>query len=248
MKKKMMTQKKYMLMTGLCLLMTGVGFAQNNDNDDEPVKKIEVFGRAEREITPDEIYFSITLKEYLGDDKKKVPIDKLERELYNAVRKIGVAEEDFQIENVFGYNYDRYWRDKKKDREDFLAQKQYRIKFAELNNINRLFEYLDPKGIQSANISEYSHSKIEEYRRDLKIEALRNAKEKADYLLDGIDEDRGEVLEIQEVNNGYQPPVMYKARNMAMMDSAESGMMESPDIDFQKIKIESEVRAIFRIR
>ncbi|WPP52377.1 SIMPL domain-containing protein [Catalinimonas niigatensis] len=233
------------MLTGVCLLATGMSFAQTNK--EEFIKKIEVYGRAEREVTPDEIYFSITLKEYLNDNKQKVEIDKLERELYNAVRKIGIRDEDFQIENVFGYNQDWYPRDKKKDREDFLAQKQYRIKFIELDKINRLFEYLDPKGIQQANISEYSHSQIEQYRRDLKIEALRNAKEKADYLLTGIGENRGEVLEVQEINNGYQPPIMYKARNMAMMESADSGAMDSPSIDFQKIKIESEVRAVFRI-
>ncbi|WP_277481045.1 SIMPL domain-containing protein [Catalinimonas alkaloidigena] len=225
-------------------MISGVSLAQN---DQEMVKKIEVYGSAKKEITPDEIYFSITMKEYIGEDKAKVSIEKLERELYNAVRKIGIPEEDFQIENVYGYNYNWYPWNKKKDREDFLAQKQYRIKFSELDKINRLFAYLDPKGIQNANISEYSHSQIEQYRRDLKIEALRNAKEKADYLLEGIDERRGEVLEVQEVNNnGYQPPVMYKARNMAMMESADSGA-QAPSIDFQTIEIEAEVRAVFRI-
>ncbi|MFP4091182.1 MAG: SIMPL domain-containing protein [Cyclobacteriaceae bacterium] len=242
----MMNSSRILSTLLIILSCTGLSLAQSPSG--EPVKKIEVYGSAEEEITPDEIYFSITLKEYLNDDKKKIEIDKLERELYNAVRKIGIAEEDFQIENVFGYNYDWQWRDKKKDRQDFLAQKQYRIKFAELDKINRLFAYLDPKGIQSANISGYSHSRIEEYRRELKIKALRNAREKADYLLEGIDEQRGEVLEVQEINQDYQPPVYYKARGMAMMESADAAMMESPEIDFQKIKIKSEVRAVFRIQ
>ncbi|WKN30135.1 SIMPL domain-containing protein [Porifericola rhodea] len=241
-----MNNNKFFGLVALFVLMAGVGQAQSTQ-DKELVKKIEVYGKAEKEIIPDEIYFSVTLKEYIGDDKRKVEIDKLERELYNAVRKIGVAEEDFQIENVFGYNYDQYWRNKKKDREDFLAQKQYRVKFENLNNINRLFEYLDPKGIQHANISEYSHSQIERYRRELKVEALRNAKEKAEYLLLGIDEKRGEVLEVQEMDNDYQQPVMYKARSMAMMDMAESGGMQAPQIDFQTIKIKYEVRAVFKI-
>lgn len=238
-----MIKLKYINTLILSLLISGVSFAQDKQ---EMVKKIEVHGSAKKEIIPDEIYFSITMKEYIGEDKTKVSIDKLERELYNAVRKIGVAEEDFQIENVYGYNRDWYPWNKKKDKEDFLAQKQYRIKFSELDKINRLFAYLDPKGIQSANISEYSHSQIEQYRRELKVEALRNAKEKADYLLEGIDERRGEVLEVQEINNGYQPPVMYKARNMAMMESADAGV-QAPNIDFQTIEIEAEVRAVFRI-
>jgi uncharacterized protein YggE len=240
-----MNTVKYILTALLAGCISSLAIAQ--DRDQAIIKKIEVFGSAEKEVTPDEIYFSITLKEYLNEDKQKVNIDKLERELYNAVRKIDIPEEDFQVENVFGYNYDNYWRDKKKDRQDFLAQKQYRIKFSELDKINRLFAYLDPKGIQSANISGYSHSRIEQYRRDLKIEALRNARDKAEYLLEGIGEERGEVLEVQEMNQDYQPPVMYKARGMAMMESADAAMMASPDIDFQKIKIKSEVRAVFRI-
>lgn len=242
----MMNPSRFLAVALLILTYSGHSLAQAQGN--EAIKKIEVYGSAAEEITPDEIYFSITLKEYLNDDKKKVGIDKLERELYNAVRKIDIPEEDFQIENVFGYNYDWQWRNKKKDRQDFLAQKQYRIKFAELDKINRLFAYLDPKGIQSANISGYSHSRIEEYRRELKIRALRNAREKAEYLLAGIDEQKGEVLEVQEINNNYQPPVYYKARGMAMMESADASAMNSPEIDFQKIKIKSEVRAVFRIQ
>lgn len=229
------------------LMLTFFSAAQAQNNADQIVKKIEVYGSAEKEITPDEIYFSITLKEYLDDSKQKVSIDKLERELYNAVRKIGIAEEDFQIENVFGYNYDWQWRDKKKEREDFLTQKQYRIKFTELDKINRLFAYLDPKGIQRANISEYSHSRIEAYRRELKIEALRDAREKASYMLEGIGEARGEVLEVQEVGQNNAPPVYYQARGMAMAESADAMMMKAPDIEFQKIKLESKVRAVFRI-
>ena len=239
----MKTITQYILI-GL-LLSTFHTSAHAQTSASETVKKIEVYGSAEEEVTPDEIFFSITLKEYLNDDKKKVSIDKLERELYNAVRKIDIPEEDFQIENVFGYNYDWQRRDKKEGRQDFLAQKQYRIKFGELDKINRLFAYLDPKGIQNANISGYSHSSIEQYRRGLKIQALRNAREKAEYLLEGIDEKRGEVLEVQEINQNNQPPVYYKARGMAMMES--NAAMSAPEIDFQKIKIESKVRAVFRI-
>ena len=241
--------KKIIPYTLIGLLLTALyGHAQAQQQNSELVKKTEVFGSAEKEITPDEIYFSITLKEYIDEDKDKMGIDKLEQKLYNAVRKIDIPEEDFQIQNVFGYNYDRYWRDKKKERNDFLAQKQYRIKFTELNKINRLFEYLDPKSIQNANVSGFSHSRIEQYQSELKIEALRNASEKARTLLAGIGEEKGEVLQIQEIGQNSRPPTLYReARGMAMNEMMEADMAASPNIDFQKIKIKSEVRAVFRI-
>ena len=238
----------YRVLTLAALLIAStVSHAIAQTTEDQPmVKKIEVYGEAEQEVTPDEIYFSITLKEYTDDDKKKVGIDKLERDLYAAVKKIGVKEENFMIENVSGYNYDWY-RKKKPQREEFLASKKYVIKFSDLNQTNELLSGLDAKGIQSTNVDRYEHSKIEQYRKDLKVKALKNAKEKAAYLLQGIDETLGGVLEIQEIDTREgQPPVYYQARSMAM---ASAEMDDAPpEIDFQKIKLSFRVRAVFEIQ
>lgn len=228
----------------LVTFSTNYGLAQTN----QPMtKKIEVYGQAEEEITPDEIYFSITLKEYQNDNKEKVKIDQLERALFKTVKELGIEEEDFRIENVYGYNYDWY-RKKKPQREEFLASKEYSIKFSDLNQVNELLASLDAKGIQSTNVDRYSHSKIEQYRKDLKIKALQNAKEKAGYLLQGLDERLGGILEVQEIDTGNEaPPVYYRqARGMAMTsaDMAEP----SPEIDFQKIKLSFRMRAVFEIQ
>lgn len=231
----------------MILLLAGsinYGFAQT----EQPMtKKIEVYGQAEEEITPDEIYFSITLKEYQNDNKEKVTIEQLERSLYKTVKELGIQEEDFRIENVYGYNYDWYQK-KKPQREEFLASKEYSIKFDDLNQVNELLSSLDAKGIQSTNVDRYSHSKIEQYRKDLKIKALKDAKEKAGYLLQGIEEQLGGILEVQEIDTGGDaPPVYYReARGMAM---ASADMAEaSPEIDFQKIKLSFRIRAVFEIQ
>ncbi len=233
----------------IAVALAGYAMAQSNDQDSKPekeddvVRKIEVYGSAEREVTPDEIHFTITLKEYQGSDNKKVSIDKLERDLYDAVGKMGIDKEDFQVMDVAGYNYDWYRKGKKQERENFQATKQYNITFKDLNEINKLFEYLDPKSIQSTNISGYSHSDIDKINNDLKIEALKNARQKAASLLGGIDEKLGEVIEVQEIDNGYQPPVMY-ARSMAM---AQSDADSQPQIDFKKMELKAQVRTVFRI-
>ena len=214
-------------------------------DDDQPMtRKIEVYGTAEEEVVPDEIYFSISLKEYQDANKKKVSIDKLERDLYNAVQKIGIPQEDLRIENVASYNYDWYREDTVK-RKEFLASKEYQIKLSDLNKVNELLSSLAPKGIQSTNIDRYDHSQIEQYRRDLKIKALRDAKEKATYLLQGIDAQIGPVLEIQEIDTeGNQPPIYYReSRAMAMSADDEA----APQIESQKIKLRFQVRAVFEI-
>lgn len=238
----------YPVLTVVALLLIGTTNIVNAQTEDTPmVKKIEVYGQAEEEVTPDEIYFSITLKEYQDKDQDKITINQLEKGLYAAVQKIGVAEENLRIENVSGYNYDWY-RKKKPQREAFLASKEYQIKFSDLNQVNELLSSLDAKGIQSTNVDRYSHSNIEQYRRDLKIKALKNAKEKAAYLLGGIDEQLGGIIEIQEIDTeGGSPPVYYReARSMAM--SSADASEAAPAIDFQKIELKFRVRAVFGIQ
>ena len=94
-------------------------------------KKISVSGSAEMEVTPDIIYLSISLKEYLKDNnsKKKVEITTLENQLFNAVQKAGLDKENLTINNLSSYNY----ATEKKKNPDFLASKQYRLKVTDLN-------------------------------------------------------------------------------------------------------------------
>jgi hypothetical protein len=69
------------------------------------VKKIEVTGEAEMEVTPNEISFRITLKEYL-DGRKKVEMDELESQLVKSIKSEGFSESDLTVEGIYGYNWD----------------------------------------------------------------------------------------------------------------------------------------------
>jgi len=205
-------------------------------------KKIEVSGSAEAEVSPDIIYIAISLKEYFKDsnNKKKVEIEELERQLQSAVLKAGIPQENFMINNITSYNN---WWNKKKG-SDFLASKQYRIKLSDLNKFNEIMSAIDPKGLESSNIENYEYSKIESLKKELKIKALQNAKEKAIYLTQSIGASLGGPLEIQEINNEPQGERMIYAKVM-MSDSLDEKM---PEIDFKKIKLNFQIRAIFEIK
>jgi uncharacterized protein YggE len=215
---------------------TGTVFAQAVDLR----RKIEVSGTAEQEVTPDIINVSISLQEYLNG-KTKVTIDQLENQLEGAVKDAGIAKEDFTVNNVSAWN-NTY---NKKKTPDFLASKQYMIKFRDLNKYNQIINKIDPKGIQSTNIESYDYSKINDLKRDLKIKALLAAKEKATYLLSSINEKVGDAISITEVDNGVTynspRPVMFKSLVANANAPAES------DIDFKAIKLSFQVNAVFEI-
>jgi len=214
--------------------LTYTTFAQTVDMR----RKIEVTGTAEQEVTPDIIYVSVALQEYM-DGKKKITIDQLEQQLEDAVKDAGIAKEDFTINNMSAWNITY----QKKKAPDFLASKQYTIKFRDLNKFDQILSKVDPKGIQSTNIDSYDYSKMPDLKKQLKIQALLAAKDKATYLLAAINEHLGDAISINETDNSgsqvAQP--MFANRVMKYNAAPES------DIDFKKIKLSFTVDAVFEI-
>lgn len=225
---------KKLLLLATALAFTCSTFAQSVDLR----RKIEVSGTAEQEVTPDIINVSISLQEYMNG-KNKVTIDVLENQLENAVQEAGIPKDDFTINNLSAYN--NYYQ-KKKD-PDFLAAKQYSIRFHDLDKFNRVLSGVDPKGIQSTNIDSYDYSKITELKHDLKIQALLAAKDKATYLLNSIGEKLGGVIDITEVDNGNNQGFI---ANRAVLFNAKAPVADS-DIDFKKIKLSFQINAVFEI-
>ena len=206
-------------------------------------KKISVSGNAEAEVTPDIIYLSISLKEYLKDNnsKKRVEITTLENQLVDAIQKAGIPKENLMINNISSYNTVT----EKKKNPEFLVSKQYRLKVTDLNKWNAIMASIDPKGIAYTNIESYDYSKLEALKKELKIKALKAAKEKASYMVEALGNKLGSVLDIQEINNEIFPQQNYRS-NMMMKASAD--LAESaPEIDFKKIKLNYVVNTIFEI-
>lgn len=235
-----MIQMKKLTFALALLLITFAGFAQTIDTR----RKIEVNGSAEAEVTPDILYVTIALKEYFRDsaNKKRVEIEELERQLQAAVIAAGVPRENFTINNVSSYN----WTWEKKKDPGFLARKQYSIKLTDLSKFNQLISAVDQKGIESSGIERYDYSGIEALKKQLKTKALQAAKDKAVYLAEAIGEKAGNALEVQELNNESYPQPVYRAANTMMKTEMMDQAM--PDIDFRKIKLNYQMRAVFELK
>ncbi|TWI99975.1 hypothetical protein JN11_02391 [Mucilaginibacter frigoritolerans] len=227
---------KKLILVAAFVACTGLAFAQSVDLR----RKIEVSGTAEQEVTPDIINVSISLQEYI-DGKNKVTIDQLENQLEGAVKDAGVTKDDFTINNLSAYN-NTY---QKKKNPDFLASKQYLIRLRDLNKYNQIISKIDPKGIQSTGIDSYDYSKIDELKNELKLKALLSAKQKATFLLNGINEKLGDAISITEIDNGNSipgPRVMFRAAAMST-----NNVPQDSDIDFKKIKLSFQINAVFEI-
>jgi uncharacterized protein YggE len=236
--------KKFLTLIALFGMLTAVNAQTNNM---ENTRRVATRGYAEKEITPDIVYLSISLKEYYqdGNTKKKVAIDQLEKQLFDAAMKNGVRKEDFTVQNIYSYNV----ADKKKNNE-LLQARQYRIKVADLKKLNTMLEEVDARGLQSTNISGYDHSQKREIEKELKTLAVRDARTNAEILAAADAENVGKVILINDNSsfnwNEIAPqPRMYamKASN-AEMDSTNNGL----DLEVRPIKLTCNIDAVFELK
>lgn len=213
-------------------------------------RTINVNGSAEMEVVPDEIYVHVHLKEYEKKGSGKISIDKIKSDFLAQLRQIGIPDSAISIASYEGSDGTIWWKRKKKDPQMF-ASITYQLKLNSSARVDQVVNLLDDDATQNFQIVRTSHSKILEYRKQLKIAAVKAAKEKAQYLAAAIDEQVGPAISVQEpadVSIVYARPNVYG--NM-MLENAKLDMETVADAqgpDFKKIKLKFEVNAVFALK
>jgi uncharacterized protein len=248
--------KKTIFSLTFCLLFFGTINAQNKTEH-----SVKVIGTAEMEIVPDEIYMSVTLKEYTKD-KKKFTIEELEKSLVNYLEKITLADKkDIKMNNM-----DAYIISVKRKNKDEIITKSYEVKFKNSQQVYQLYSVMDSLGINRAYVNKYSHSKMDEYKKQIKINAIVAAKEKAGYLMNAIGEKAGKAISVDEKsglvtlidgreserNRNYYSNNSYSQSHMNVRFlGGEDDLISSEDsssIGNKTIKITYEIEAEFEIQ
>lgn len=232
----------------LIALITTISMVTAQSINVESSRKVATKGYAEREVTPDIAYLSISLKEFYmdGNTRKKVFIETLEKQLYDAAMEIGVKKEDFTIQNVYSYNYNT-----KKKGNELLQARQYRIKVSNLNGLHAMMDKVDPFGIQSMSINGYDHSQKREIEKELKTAAVKDARQNAEILAAADSQSVGKVLVIND-NSSFNFSDHIPVREFAMMAKTAGadmvGQSESLDIDIRPIKLTCYIDAVFELK
>ncbi len=222
-------------------------FAQNSPNPYP--RTITVNGSAEMEIVPDEIYVQVDLKEYEKKGQGKMTIDKIRQNFLTAVRSLGLPDSSLVIAGYDGANGDPWWRKKNKLKDELYSSITYQVKLRSSAQVDQLVDKLDNAATQNFFIQRTSHSKLTEFRKNLKVQAVKAAKEKAGYLAEAINENIGVAVTINEPNEYYQPYYGNMASNRMMKaEMDQQGAPDQPQADFKKIKIKYDVNVVFALK
>lgn len=199
---------------------------------------IEVNGVAEKEIAPNEIYLSITINE--RDSKGKISIDEQQRDMVAVLKKLGVkpAEQLKMLDLTSSYF----------KRGNALAKAQYELKLTSAVEVTRVWHALDELGISQVTVQKVSHTDIETFKKEVRADAMRAARDNARALAEAIDQKAGKCFWIAD----YSSPVKttfavanMKARGVMEESVSFDAMVEEEGLEFQTINLQHRVQAKF---
>jgi hypothetical protein len=234
-------------------------------------KLITVTGSAEMSIEPDEVELSITIY----SDRSN--FEKHEKELTEVCKKHGIPETQLNFKHNLGTNDWYHWYWWWYYRNSSALSQTYKLKINSKLNFLDLVKDLNKTWVQNISISSTTNKDLQTYRKEVKKEAMRMAKEKATYLLEAVDEKVGSLISVEEVNadkndkqfNGRYHPYYYwdnpfyngngggmnsnsSMSSNSVINSGSSGSGASNDNSgiggLSKIKLRYEVKAVFEIK
>lgn len=225
--------KKILLLVSIVAAMTFSVSAQEKNFID--VNYVEITGRAEMEVTPDEIYLNITINQ--ADSRRT--LQQREQEMMRALRDIGI---DLEKNLTVG--------DMASDLQTFLLRrntvqttKTYQLKVNGATQLAAVFNVLSREGISDASITRVDVSNIAELRDEVRVMAIKAAQRNAATLSGAIGQSTGRAIFIQDY--GYTSRPFSNAVFARSAMSAEAASLDVPDLEFQKVKIEYSVMVRF---
>ena len=204
------------------------------------VPQISVSGEGKIKVIPDEATITVAV-ENSGKDATEVKKlnDATVEKVLKAIKQAGIAPADFQSQRVnlnknYDYNTKKY---------SYVANQMISIHLKDLKKYDKLMMDLVDSGINNIQGVAFQSSKIKEFERQARKEAMLNAKEKAtDYVSVLAGQKVGKALLISENSaTNYPRPQVYAMKSMAM----ESDSMPRETLAIGEIEIIATINVSF---
>ena len=232
---------KRLKLTALLVLTFLVGQTQTKNFIDQPY--IEVLGSADTLVTPNEIFIRILLSE--KDTRDRVSIEDLEIKMVNALKALGLdAEKDLTTADMSS-NFKFHVLKSK----DLIKTKLYTLKVIDAVTASQVFIKLEELGISNTSIDRVDHSNLENIKNTMRTNAIVDAKARAIALTKSLNQTVGSAIHIVDVENinqqlqGRMPGIQIRG-----VSSLQGNFSELPKIEFEKIKISSNISAKFILK
>ncbi len=202
---------------------------------------IEVNGNADTLVTPNEIYIRIFISE--KDTKDKISSEDMERKMVKALKSLGLNTEKDLTTSDMSSNFKNYLLKNK----DVLKSKQYMLKVTDAVMATRVLIGLEDIDIANTSIDHVDHSDLENLKNIMRSRAIENAKSRATALTKPLNQLVGLAIHISDNENFYANRMQQQEIGIAY-SMATKNTEELPQIEFEKIRIVSNINAKFILK
>ena len=222
----------------LSFLICSLAFGQTKNFIDQPY--LETTAKVDSLVTPDQIYLSIYIHE--GEDRNRTSLEKQERTMANVLENLGIdLKKQLKVDNLAS-NYKKYFL----KRKNVLKSKSYTLEVYDAMTAGKVLIGLESEGISNVRLIKTAYSKIETLKLELKSKAILKAQQQAKALTTPLNQQLGKAIYIND--KFYSRPYYNNMNIMARAEYAMAEAAETPiDIEFSKIKVESEISVRFII-
>jgi uncharacterized protein len=204
---------------------------------------IEVTGKAEMQIVPDLIGLKILLSE--KDLRNKVSMNEMEKKMTDKFQEIGIdVKKDLSVGDLVSS-----LESKLLSKNEIILSKEYRLIVHDAKTAGKVLVELEKLGVSNVSVSLLDHSKMKEYRKEIKINAIKVAKDHAMSLAQAIEQSIGRAIYIQDIGSApiemkYEP-VGSSLRRRA---SYQIDLKQEVELDFDKIELNHSILVRFELK
>jgi uncharacterized protein YggE len=229
--------KKVIMTVTAVIFAASAVVAQNTQPQYE--NAIQVSGKAEKKVTPDEIYIDITIKD--GDVKGQT-VAQIESTMKSRLRALDIDVE----KSLKTTDMDNSLKKKKQ----VATHRSYELKVGDVWTLGAVFDMLNELGVADADVNRVSHSQMEDFRRQVRVEAIKNAKTNAEQIATAIGQSIGPAVYIYDNGNvyeNYNRPMLVRSAKVAADGVYSEGTAEQA-IDFKEIVLNYQITAKFVLK
>ncbi len=227
----------------LCLLAPTLAFAQNES------RSITVYGTAEQEIKPDEIWLDVEFSEHAK--LKNSVIEDQVKEFQLILTKYEISAEQVEMTDFSSSRYNYNSSSKR-----VSLEKQYRVKLTNYRIVNQLIMDIVSTGAERVYISDLRYNDIETMKLEVTKEAIANARNKAAMMVEAQGDQLGKTLSIKEFGTddndsdygSYRYVSTFDYRSRLSAFGAVSRSVSGPEeINVEDVTINSKVRVTYML-
>ena len=227
----------------IILIVTIKTFSQTKTFIDLPF--IETSAKVDTLVIPDRIYLNISITE--KDTKGKVSVEELESKMNEKFKSMGINVETQLSLNDLASNYKKYFL----KQQDILKNKNYTLLLYDAKISGKVLIALEEMEISNVVLEKTEYSKEDEMILILKTKAIERAKSQAIAMTKSLNQKVGNAIYISDLKDDIGRRLTGSVagvtiRGAKSLNNISSGFIPA-DIEFAKIKIETELNVKFKL-